>query len=46
MDCSLVYVNGHVEVFDNHGRFMFSADNETEARYEIKHINTQKIEVA
>lgn len=36
MDFRLVYVNGHVEVFDNRGRFLFSADNETEARNELR----------
>ncbi|MGI6039908.1 MAG: hypothetical protein ACOYBG_06825 [Eubacteriales bacterium] len=35
MDFKFVYVNGHVEVLDNKGRFLFSADTETEARYEI-----------
>jgi len=36
MDVMLKYVNGHVEVFDNRGRFLFSADTETEARNELE----------
>ncbi|MGI6577961.1 MAG: hypothetical protein ACOX1Q_08055 [Eubacteriales bacterium] len=36
MDFRLIYVNGHVEVFDDRGRFLFSADTETEARYELR----------
>jgi len=29
------YVKGHVQVYDHLGRFLFSADNEREAREEI-----------
>lgn len=28
------YVGGHVQVYDLNGRFLFSADNEREARQE------------
>ena len=31
MDYSIVWVRGHVEVFDWAGRFCFSADSEREA---------------
>ena len=30
------WVNGHVEVFDAKGRFVFSADTEQEAREELE----------
>ena len=30
------YVGGHVQVYDQKGRFLFSADNEREARKEIE----------
>lgn len=30
------YVHGHVEVMDFRGNFLFSADNEREAREELK----------
>ena len=30
------YVQGHVQVYDFRGNFLFSADNEWEARKEIK----------
>ena len=33
---SLRYVGGHVQVYDVGGRFLFSADNEREAREELK----------
>lgn len=29
------YVQGHVQVYDLNGKFLFSADNEAEARKEI-----------
>ena len=35
MDYSIVWVRGHVEVYDWAGRFCFSADNEREAREEL-----------
>ncbi len=28
------YIGGHVQVYDIHGKFLFSADNEREAREE------------
>lgn len=31
-------VRGHVEVYDLQGKFMFSADNEREAREELEEI--------
>ena len=30
------YVHGHVQVYDRNGKFMFSADNEWEARKEME----------
>jgi hypothetical protein len=36
MDVKLSYVNGHVEVFDEAGRFMFSADSHREAMDELE----------
>ena len=33
---SMRYVYGHVQVYDYNGRFLFSADNEREAREELK----------
>ena len=33
---SIRYVNGHVQVYDGRGRFLFSADNEREAREELE----------
>ena len=36
MDYSIVWVRGHVEVYDYAGRFCFSADNEREAREELE----------
>ena len=30
------YVVGHVQVYDNRGRFLFSADTEREAREELE----------
>ena len=35
MDYNIVWVRGHVEVYDWAGRFCFSADNEREAREEL-----------
>lgn len=39
MNFRIIYVNGHVEVFDDRGRFLFSADTAAEAREEIR-LNT------
>ena len=35
MEYSIIWVRGHVEVYDWAGRFCFSADNEREAREEL-----------
>lgn len=32
---SIRYIRGHVQVYDNNGRFLFSADSEREAREEL-----------
>lgn len=33
---SIRYVYGHVQVYDRQGHFLFSADNEREAREELE----------
>ena len=33
---SIRYVQGHVQVYDAKGKFLFSADTEREAREELK----------
>ena len=33
---SIRYVHGHIQVYDICGNFLFSADNEREAREELK----------
>ena len=33
---SMQYVSGHVQVYDCRGNFLFSADNEWEARKELR----------
>ena len=33
---SMRYVHGHIQVYDNNGNFLFSADNEREAREELE----------
>ena len=30
------YVRGHIQVYDNKGKFLFSADSEREAREELE----------
>ena len=35
---SMRYVFGHVQVYDHRGNFVFSADNEREAREELRAI--------
>ena len=35
LDYNIVWVRGHVEVYDWAGRFCFSADSEREAREEL-----------
>ena len=34
---SMQYVRGHIQVYDNKGNFLFSADSEREAREELKY---------
>ena len=36
MSYSIEYVNGHIEVYDNAGTFLFSADNKQEALAELE----------
>ncbi len=38
MEYTMKWVNGHVEVFDAKGRFVFSADTEQEARRDLRDI--------
>ena len=33
---SMQYVRGHIQVYDNMGNFLFSADSEREAREELE----------
>ena len=33
---SMRYIHGHVQVYDWNGNFLFSADNEREAREELE----------
>lgn len=33
---SMRYIHGHVQVYDRNGKFLFSADNEQEAREEME----------
>ena len=33
---SMHYIHGHVQVYDNKGNFLFSADTEREAREELE----------
>ena len=33
---SFRYIHGHIQVYDNRGNFLFSADNEREAREELE----------
>ena len=33
---SIRYIQGHVQVYDQKGKFLFSADNEQEARKELE----------
>ena len=33
---SVRYVFGHIQVYDQNGKFLFSADNEREAREELE----------
>lgn len=36
MHCSILYVHGHVEVYDATGQFLFSADTRQEALRELR----------
>ena len=38
MDYSMVWVRGHVEVYDGAGKFCFSADSDWEALRELEEI--------
>ena len=38
MEYTMVWVNGHVEVYDNRGQFGFSADNRREAMEELREV--------
>ena len=38
MEYKIIWVRGHVEVYDDAGRFFFSADNEREAREELREL--------
>lgn len=38
MEHKIIWVRGHVEVYDCAGHFCFSADSEREAREELKEI--------
>ncbi len=33
---SMKHINGHIQVYDRQGRFLFSADTEREAREELE----------
>ena len=33
---SIRYIRGHIHVYDQRGKFLFSADNEREAREELR----------
>jgi len=33
---SMRYIHGHIQVYDEKGNFLFSADNEREAREELE----------
>ncbi len=36
MEYSIEYVNGHIEVYDSTGAFLFSADSKQEALEELR----------
>ena len=38
MNCTLEYVNGHIEVSDADGAFLFSADTRQEAVEELQNV--------
>lgn len=37
MNYSMEYVNGHIEVYDRNGAFLFSADTKQEALEELEY---------
>ena len=37
MEYSMRWVRGHIEVYDEAGRFLFSADSQWEAEQELEH---------
>ena len=39
MEYRLVWVRGHIEVYDGVGQFCFSADSEREVREELKELS-------
>lgn len=38
MDYRIMYVNGHIEVYDGQGEFLFSADTEQEAQSDLREL--------
>lgn len=38
MNYSIEYINGHIEVYDAQGGFLFSADNRQEALEELRDV--------
>ncbi len=38
MEYRIIVVNGHVEVLDRTGRFLFSADTEQEAQQDLREL--------
>ena len=38
MDYKIIAVNGHVEVLDRQGNFLFSADTEQEAEQDLREL--------
>ncbi len=45
MDYSIIWVRGHVEVYDWAGRFCFSADTEREAREDLEDLISERSEL-
>ena len=41
MGYQMIWVRGHIEVYDPAGRFCFSADSEREARAELSELGEQ-----
>ena len=42
MGYCIQYIGAHVEVFDNRGRFLFSADTAQEAEHELRELMEQE----